>query len=64
MGVFVAMLDQQPVGALAAVAVVLQPNQDPAAAQPLPGEREFQLAAGERLLGRLAAFGLPIPAIP
>ena len=56
-GVFVAVLDQQPVGTLAAVAVVLHAHQDPAAVQALALEREFQIALRQSLLGRLGPSG-------
>ena len=44
-------------------AIVLHPHQHPAAVQTFPIQREFQIALGQRLLGR-PAFGLPIAAIP
>ena len=63
-GELVAVLDQQPVGALAAVAIVLHPHQHPAAMQPLALEDEFEVALGERFLGRAPPFGLPVAAVP
>ena len=50
--IFVAMLDQQPVGALAAGAVVAHPHQHPAAVQLVAVEGELQVALLE------AAFGI------
>ena len=59
--VFVAMLDQQPVGAFAAAAVVTHPHQHPAAMQLLAVEREFEIALLEAALGIVAAPGAAIP---
>ena len=61
---FVAVLDQQPVGALAAGPVTLHPHQHPAAVQPLAVEREFQIAVRERRLRRRIASGSQIAAVP
>jgi hypothetical protein len=58
------MLDEEPVGALAAAAVVAQTHQHPAAVQSLALERELQVAAAQRLLGRLGPLRNPVAAIP
>ncbi len=55
------MLDQQPVGALAAIAVVAHPHQHPAAMQLVAIQREFKIALLEAALG---IVGFPIAAIP
>jgi hypothetical protein len=55
-------LDQKPVGAFAALAVMPQPHQYPASLQLLAGERESQLALGKRF-GRIAIAG-PEAAVP
>ena len=52
---FVAMLDQQPVRALAAFAIALHAHQHPAALQALAREHEFQLAFAQLLLRPTAA---------
>ena len=59
---FVAMLDQQPVGALAAVAVALHPHQHPAAMQLVAVQGEFQIALGKPRSG--SSLGLPVAAVP
>ena len=62
---FVAMLDQQPVGALAAVAVALHAHEHPAALQLLAGEHELELALAQLRLGRRSAPSRqPVAAIP
>ena len=61
LGEFVAVLDQEPVGALAAVAVALHPHQHPAAVQLVAMQREFQVALLEAALG---IIGFPDAAIP
>src|SRR3981189_3644441 len=58
------MLDQQPVVALAPSTIVLHPNEDPTPMETLSVECKFEIAADETLLRRLAAFGLPIAAVP
>src|SRR6185437_373323 len=61
LGVFVAMLDQKPVGALAAGAVMAHAHQHPASVQLVALKREFEVAFPE------AGFGIitiPIAAIP
>src|SRR5258705_1873984 len=58
------MLDEQPVGAFAPRSIMAHPHQHPAPPESFSMERKFELAAGERLLGRRIAFGLPIAAIP
>ena len=55
------MLDQQPIGALAAIAVVPHPHQHPAAMQLLAVQGELQVALFEAALGIVA---LPIAAVP
>ena len=61
-GGVVAVLDQQPVGALAAHAVVLHAHEHPAALQPLAFQREFQVAAFQPVMR--IAFGNPVAAVP
>ncbi len=63
-GAIVVMFDQQPVGALAAEAVALHAYQNPAAAEPLSGENEFEIAFLQRFFGRRIAFRSPKAAIP
>ena len=60
-GEFVAVLDQQPVGALAAVAVMAHPHQYPTAMQLVAIQREFQVALLEALF---RIVGFPITAVP
>ncbi len=60
----VVMLDQQPICALAAVAIIAHPHQHEAAMQPLTFQRKLEITLGERLFGRLVAFRLPVAAIP
>ena len=60
-GEFVAVLDQEPVGALAAVTVALHPHQHPAAVQFLAVQVEFQVALGEAAIG---VIGFPGAAVP
>ena len=60
-GVFVAVLDQEPVGALAAVAVALHSHQHPASVQLVAVQDEFQVALLEAALG---IIGFPSAAIP
>ncbi|CKY75254.1 Uncharacterised protein [Mycobacterium tuberculosis] len=43
-GIFVAVLDQQPVGALAAVAVMLHSHQYPLAMELAAFQREFEVS--------------------
>lgn len=43
-GVIVTMFDEQPVGPLAAIAIVAHPHQDEAAMQPLAMKRELEVA--------------------
>ena len=62
MGEFVAMLDQQPVGSLAAEAVAAHAHQHPAAAQALTFQGEFELALFQSFVG--IALGDPIAAVP
>src|SRR5580698_2037075 len=62
--VCVAMFDQQPVVALAAIPIIAHSHQDPAAVQSLAVEREFQISALERRLRILTPFGDPEPPIP
>ncbi len=58
------MLDEQPVGSLAAGPVALHPHQHPAAAQALAVQCEFKVTLGQGRLGRPVAFRLPIAAVP
>src|SRR5580692_5289299 len=58
------MFDEEPVGALAAGAIVAYAYQHPAAMQALALEREFQVAGAQRLLGRFGSFRNPVAAIP
>ena len=60
-GIFVAMFDQQPVGALAPIAVATHAHQHKAAVQLVAMQREFQVAFPESLLG---IVGFPIAAVP
>ncbi len=55
------MLDQQPVGALAAVAVAFHPHQHPAAVQLVAVQREFQVALLEAAIGIVGFPGAAIP---
>ncbi len=57
----VAMLDEKPVGALAAVAVVAHPDQHPASMQLLAMQRELQIALLE---SPFRIVGFPIAAVP
>ena len=61
---FVAMLDQQPVGAFAPFPVVGHPHQHETAMKSLAVKGEFQIALGERLLRTFLSFRLPVAAIP
>lgn len=61
---FVMMLDQQPVGSFSAIAIVAHPHQDETAMQPLAMKRELEVALLQGLFWRLAAFRLPVAAIP
>jgi hypothetical protein len=61
---FVTMLDEQPVRALAVVAIAFHAHQHPAALQALAGHRELQLALAQLLFGRALAERLPVTAIP
>ena len=67
---FVAMLDQQPVGALApsptvlGLAVPLHPHEHPRPVQALARERELQVALGDLRVGRGVPLGRPGAAIP
>ena len=60
-GELVAVLDQQPVGALAAAAVVAHAHQHPTAVQLLAIQRELQVALLEAGLG---SVGFPVAAVP
>ena len=60
-GEFVTVLDQEPVGALAAVAVALHPHQHPAAVQLVAVQGEFQVALLEAALGIIGFPGAAIP---
>src|SRR5947208_2227707 len=58
------MLDEQPVGALAAGPVAAHADQDPAAVEPPALEREFEIALFQGCFGALRALRLPIAAVP
>ena len=60
----VAMLDQEPVGALAAVAVVPHADEDETALQALAVELKLKLALFELLLGADLPFSLPVATVP
>ena len=60
----VMVLDQQPIGALATVAVVTHPNEHEASVQPLAVQHELEVALLHRLFRRLAALRLPVAPIP
>ncbi len=60
-GVLIVVLDQEPVGALAACAVVAHPHQHPAAMQLVAMQGEFQVAFLEALFG---IVGFPITTVP
>ncbi|MHC2538449.1 hypothetical protein ACVJMY_008018 [Bradyrhizobium diazoefficiens] len=55
------MLDQQPVGALAAIAIVAHADQHPASVQLFAVQRELQVALPKTTLG---IIGLPGAAVP
>src|SRR4029077_14799791 len=59
--IFVTMFDQEPIGALSAVAVVAYAHQHPAAMQLVAVQREFKVALLEPLL---RIVGFPITAVP
>ena len=61
---FILVLDEKPVVALSAEAVVLHLDEHPTAFQLLASEHEFQLAVAELLLGALVADRCPEPTIP
>ena len=61
LGVVIAVLDQQPVGALAAAAVVLHAHQHPLALEFLTHQREFEVTLGETFR---RVFGVPVAAVP
>lgn len=60
----VAMLDQEPVCPLAAVAVMLHAHQHEAALQPLAVERELEVALLELALRAELALRLPVAPVP
>src|SRR5262249_59809819 len=60
-GIFVAMLDQEPVGALAAVAVVSHAHQHPAAMQLVAMQVELEVALGEAARGIVRIPGAAVP---
>src|SRR6266850_3084076 len=60
-GKIVAMLDQQPVGPLAAIAVVAHAHQHPTAMKLVAMQRKFQIALLE---APLRVVGFPIAAVP
>src|ERR1700760_2322785 len=59
--IFVAMLDQQPVGAFSPAAVVSHPHQHPASMQLVAMQGELQIALLESLF---RIVGFPITAVP
>src|SRR5581483_5992336 len=59
----IAMLDEEPARLLAG-ARVSQPHQHPAAAQPLTGENQLELARCQSLLGSAFTLRLPIAPVP
>jgi hypothetical protein len=60
-GKIIAMLDQEPVGTLAAGAIVAHAHQHPAAMQLFALQREFQVALAK---AALRIVGFPIAAVP
>ncbi len=60
-GIFVAVLDQQPIGPFSPIAIPAHPHQHPTAVQLVAVQREFQVALLESFFG---IVGLPIAAIP
>ena len=58
------MLDQQPVDALAAAAVMFDAHQHPASLELAAGEHELQFAVGERTYRIYVRLGCPVAAIP
>jgi hypothetical protein len=60
----VLVLDQQPVVALAALAVVAHAHQNPAALQLAAGERELEIALAQRRIDVAVALRRPEPAVP
>ena len=63
-GVCVAMLDQQPIGALAAELIAAHAHQDPTALELVTLQREFQIARLQCVLGAFHALGNPEAAVP
>ena len=63
-GELVAVLDQEPVCALAAFPIVGHADQDKPAMQPLALEGKLEIALRQRLLGGPRSVGLPIAAVP
>ncbi len=62
--IFVAVLDQQPVGSFSPRPIVLHPDENPAAVQALAVERELEVAALKCRLRRLSSFRFPVAAVP
>ena len=58
------MFDQQPVRARVATAIVPDPHQHPAAAQPFPREDKFEVSGFECVLRLFGALRRPETAIP
>ena len=58
------MLDQEPVRAFVAGAIVLDADQNPAAFELVADEHEFQIALAQLLLGCFVAERRPEAAIP
>ncbi len=64
LGAFVAVLDQKPIGALVAGAVVLDAHENPTAFELISGENEFEFALAQLLFRALVAHRRPETAIP
>src|SRR5688572_1063954 len=60
----VALLDEQPVVSLAAIAITLHPHEHPRTVHAVAFHDEFQLTLAQLLLRRCIAFGRPEPAVP
>ena len=60
----IAVLDEQPVVSLAAIAITLHAHEHPAAVHALAFHDEFQLTLAQLLLGGCIAFGRPETAVP
>ncbi|MBB4482288.1 hypothetical protein GGE46_004901 [Rhizobium etli] len=58
------MLDQQPIGTLAALAIATHAHKHEASVQALAVKRELEIALEKGLLGARSSLRLPITAIP